>query len=77
MATSQTATVTFVLSNKTHHATTLARGQTRTGVWTADWDSQSVPNGAYTLRSTATDAAGHRAVSVGVAVTVHNPTLGR
>jgi hypothetical protein len=40
--------------------------------WIAQWDTTKVPNGAYTLQSVATDAAGNTAVSPGITVTVRN-----
>ncbi len=47
-----------------------------TSVWDYPWDSRSVPNGSYVLRSMATDTAGHRATSPGIKLIVHNPTAG-
>jgi len=40
--------------------------------WIVLWDTTSVPNGAYTLESVATEAGGTTATSTGVTVTVGN-----
>jgi hypothetical protein len=40
--------------------------------WVARWDTRSVPNGAYTLTSVATDSVGTKDVSPGVRVVVRN-----
>ena len=42
--------------------------------WLAQWDSASVPNGAYTLESVATDADADTDTSTAVSLTVDNPT---
>jgi hypothetical protein len=41
--------------------------------WLLSWNTHSVPNGTYVLKSVATDAAGHRAMSSGITITVLNP----
>ncbi len=56
---------------------TLSHAVVATGVstifgWLADWDTTSVPNGAYTLESVATDAANDVSVSSGIGVMVNN-----
>jgi hypothetical protein len=45
-------------------------------VWIFTWNSQSLPNGVYALRSVASDAAGYTAVSPVVTVTVDNARSG-
>jgi hypothetical protein len=40
--------------------------------WIFNWNTTSVPNGAYTLTSVATDPAGNVGRSAGVAITVAN-----
>ena len=40
--------------------------------WVASWQSGTVPNGAYTLQSVVTDAAGNVAYSQGVTITIEN-----
>jgi len=40
--------------------------------WITLWDSSSVPNGAYTLESVATETGGTMATSTGITVTVDN-----
>ena len=41
--------------------------------WIAEWDTTSVPNGAYTLESVATETGGTTATSSPVHVSVANP----
>ena len=43
-------------------------------VWTLVWDSRTVPNGTYTLRSAAFSAAGYTGISPAITMTVDNPT---
>jgi glucose/arabinose dehydrogenase len=43
-----------------------------TGPYTINWDSTSVPNGAHTLKATATDAAGNNERQI-INITVNNP----
>ncbi len=40
--------------------------------WLAEWNTDTVPNGQYTIHSVAYDAAGHRIESEPVTVAVHN-----
>jgi hypothetical protein len=40
--------------------------------WLAQWDTTSVPNGTYTLKSVASDAGGNTGTSPGVSITVNN-----
>lgn len=44
--------------------------------WTYVWDTRSVPNGRYTLRSVALTTAGYEGVSRSVGITVRNPPSG-
>jgi hypothetical protein len=40
--------------------------------WIAYWNSTTVPNGTYTLKSVATDGAGHSGAGSPISVTVAN-----
>ena len=40
--------------------------------WSSQWDTTTVPNGRYTLTSTATDSLGKVTTSAEVSITVHN-----
>jgi hypothetical protein len=40
--------------------------------WLFDWDTTSVPNGAYTLNSVAFDPAGNRGRSPDISISVQN-----
>ena len=64
--------VKFVLTGGSLDDTVVATGaSTKTG-WLANWQSGDVPNGAYTLQSVVTDAAGNVAYSAGVTIDIEN-----
>lgn len=52
---------------------TLGRGIVNPYGWLYSWNSRSVPNGTYILKSVATDAVGRVVTSKGVSITVANP----
>jgi len=54
----------------------LGTGRHTNSGWRYVWDSRSSPNGTYTLRSVAKNAAGYAATSSGVTIVVHNPAKG-
>ncbi len=67
-----TKSVSFGLSGRNAVVTTLCRGQRFQYGWICDWNSATVPNGTYALRSIVTDAAGRVSTSAPVVVDVHN-----
>jgi hypothetical protein len=74
-ATSGTASVSFVLSGMPlHNPITVATFRSSSGIWIYSWDSRTVPNGTYSLRSVVTKQTGERTTSPGVAISVQNGT---
>jgi hypothetical protein len=70
--------VSFVLKGELMAAPIgLGRGTLGAAGWVLAWDTRSVPNGTYDLKSVTTDSDGHRATSSGVTITVHNPPVAR
>jgi hypothetical protein len=65
--------VDFQLTGGSLNHIVLATGAPTLYGWLAGWNTQSVPNGSYTLQSEAFDAAGLSAYSTGTTVTVDNP----
>ncbi len=64
--------VQYVLTGGTLSDAVIATGSQTQNGWVASWQSGTVPNGAYTLQSVVTDAAGNVAYSQGVTVNVQN-----
>ncbi|HZM57252.1 MAG TPA: PQQ-binding-like beta-propeller repeat protein [Acidimicrobiales bacterium] len=66
--------VEFHLTGGTLNNTLIATATPTYYGWLAGWDTTTVPDGTYTLRSVAYDAAGNIGQSLGVTVTVTNTT---
>jgi hypothetical protein len=64
--------VTFHLTGGSLHLALIATATSTILGWMATWNSTTVPDGTYKLRSEATDAAGGKAVSAPISVTVAN-----
>ncbi len=64
--------VVFDLSGRSSVQTEICRAVHFQYGWVCAWDSTTVPNGSYTLRSMATDAVGQVRRSTGIVVQVHN-----
>ena len=69
------ARVEFLLNGATVTNKVVATAAPTFFGYVAGFDSTSVPNGAYTLQSKATDTAGFTALSPAVNITVHNQPL--
>jgi hypothetical protein len=66
------SSVSYYLSGGSLHNELVGRGSTTHGGWIAPWNTRSVPNGRYVLRSVAVDGAGQSRTSSGKAITVKN-----
>jgi hypothetical protein len=66
------SSVSYYLSGGSLHNELVGRGSTTRGAWVAPWDTRTVPNGKYVLRSVAVDGAGRSRTSSGKAITVKN-----
>ena len=64
--------VQFELTGGTLHQAVIATGAPTIYGWLATWDTTTVPNGAYTLQSVATDAGGGSSTSLAITINVHN-----
>ncbi len=64
--------VAFYLSGGSSHARLIARATSTAFGWLAQWNSKTVPNGKYVLRSEAVTDIGTSRSSSGVAITVKN-----
>jgi hypothetical protein len=64
--------VTFQLTGGSLHAAPIATASPTLYGWIATWNSTTVPNGTYKLRSQATDAAGVKGLSPPITVKVAN-----
>jgi outer membrane protein assembly factor BamB len=64
--------VEFHLTGGSYHDTLIGVATPTQYGWIYHWDSTSVPNGAYTLNSVATDPAGNVGHSAGVSINVAN-----
>jgi hypothetical protein len=64
--------VQFLLTGGSDNETVIATGTASIYGWYADWQSASVPNGAYTLQSEVSDTAGNIAYSPAVTIIVDN-----
>ena len=64
--------VEFYLVGASQHETLIGTGRSTDYGWTTRWDTTTVANGTYTLRSVAYDGDGDRQTSAGVSVTVSN-----
>ena len=69
--------VTFELSGIAPAPTDICHGSLFQYGWICGWNSTSVPNGTYTLRSVATDNVGQMTHSTGVIVHVQNSSGSR
>jgi peptidoglycan/LPS O-acetylase OafA/YrhL len=69
---SPVAKVTFELSGSGLRNRSICVATPTIAGWLCDWNTASVPNGHYDLRSVLDDATGHRTASGPVAVTVRN-----
>lgn len=65
--------VQFQLTGGTLNNTVVATATPTLYGWLSNWNSKGVPNGTYTLQSTASFAGGASATSPGVPITVNNP----
>jgi peptidoglycan/LPS O-acetylase OafA/YrhL len=72
IGTSAIAKVVFQLSAPGRPSQSICAGTATIVGWVCQWDTSSVPNGHYDLRSVAYDAAGHSARSRPVPVSVRN-----
>ena len=66
--------VEFHLTGGTLNNALIATGTSTIYGWIAGWNTTTVPNGTYTLRSLAYDAGGLSTYSTGITVNVHNPS---
>jgi hypothetical protein len=64
--------VEFHLTGGSYHDSRIGVATRTYYGWLFDWDTTSVPNGAYTLNSVAFDPAGNRARSPDISITVQN-----
>ena len=64
--------VQFTVTGGSYAQTVIATGTPTLYGYLAEWNTTDVPNGAYTLQSLATDAAGNTASSAPIKVTVDN-----
>ena len=64
--------VAFELSGRNAAQTNICRAARFEYGWICDWNTVTVPNGTYTLRSIATDGIGQVTTSKGIVVTVRN-----
>ena len=71
-AASNAAKVSFLLTGGPDNATVIGSGTPTYYGWLASWNTTTVPNGAYTLRSVATDTEGLQTTSAAVPFTVNN-----
>jgi len=64
--------VEFDLTGASGHAEVIATGQSSLVGWLARWNTTTVANGTYTLRSVVYDASGRSSQSNSITVTVSN-----
>ncbi len=64
--------IDFLLTDRSHHSVVVAIARPSLAGWIATWNTASVPNGTYSLRSVAYDSAGGTSESGAIAVTVKN-----
>ena len=62
--------VVYYLSGGSLHGKLIARGTSTQFGWLTEWNTKTVPNGRYVLRSVAVNDAGASSTSSGVAITV-------
>jgi hypothetical protein len=66
-------TVVYYLSGGSLRGKLIAHSSpTQNGWWLAEWNTKTVPNGRYVLRSVAVNDAGASSSSSGIAITVKN-----
>jgi hypothetical protein len=73
---SKVSSVSFVLGAGSRPPSFLGDGRNTRYGWFLAWNSESIPNGAYVLRSVARDSDGQVVTSPGVKITIHNPVAG-
>ena len=66
------ASIVYYLSGGSLRGKLIARGTSTQAGWLTTWNTKSVPNGRYVLRSVAVNDAGASSTSSGVAITVKN-----
>ncbi len=64
--------VEFLLTGGGHLGTPIATAHLTFGGWVATWNTTTLANGTYTLRTVARDSAGRTSLSAGTTVTVQN-----
>jgi Bacterial Ig domain/SGNH domain (fused to AT3 domains) len=64
--------VEFLLNGQTLTNADIGTAVFTTGGWVVAWNTKNVPNGTYTLRSAAYNAAGERSISKAITVRVAN-----
>ena len=64
--------VKFYLTGVTHHDTLIGTAIATPFGWFTRWNTTTVANGKYQLRSVASDAGGFSGTSAGVSITVSN-----
>jgi hypothetical protein len=72
-ASAKVSTVSFVLTGGPDNGTQIATATPTLYGWLGQWNTTSVPNGAYTLQSVATYAGGVSRTSAPITITVNNP----
>jgi phenylpyruvate tautomerase PptA (4-oxalocrotonate tautomerase family) len=66
------SSVQFVLTDGSYNETVIGTATPTEDGYILSWNSESVPNGTYTLQSLATDKAGNSSYSAGITITVAN-----
>jgi Bacterial Ig domain len=66
------ASVAYYLSGGSLHGKWIARGSSTQIGWLTEWNTKTVPNGRYVLRSVAVTDTGSSSTSSGVVITVKN-----
>jgi beta-glucanase (GH16 family) len=72
-ASSNVTSVNFELTGGPDNDTAIASAALTLYGWLAPWNTTTVPNGAYTLRTVASYAGGVSGTSLPIAITVNNP----
>jgi peptidoglycan/LPS O-acetylase OafA/YrhL len=68
------AEVEFEISGHGLHDAVVGTAAVTHGLWPVSWNTTTVPNGSYTVRSIALNAAGDRSISKAITVKVDNTT---
>jgi hypothetical protein len=64
--------VSFLITGGSEHDVPIATARLTPVGWLAEWNSSTVPNGTYTLRSVASDSQGESGSGAGITITVKN-----